>query len=152
MVDIWCTLVSCPTCPFPYMDCNKFVSCHILEIKLLCTVVFLGFFFRTDMCKGALSAREQVFLNSRTQFFGMHPYIGSMIKHIPADSRTEIVVGIETLGAQGKLCYLCFLWGHPSRLKAHGKWWSWFLWNQPKGLPGKFHIKQKGCWSALLSN
>lgn len=61
------------------------------------------------MCKGALSAREQVFLNGRTQFFGMHPYTGSMIKYIPVDSRTEIIVGIETLGTQGKLCHLYFL-------------------------------------------
>lgn len=74
------------------------------------------------MCKGALSAREQVFLNGHTHFFGMRPYIGSMIKHIPADSRTEIVVGIETLGAQGKTCHLCFLLGPHSRLKAHSKW------------------------------
>lgn len=86
------------------MDCNEFVSCHILEIKLLCK-----FFFRTDMCKGALSAREQVLLNGHTHFFGMHPYIGSMIKHIPADTREDIAVGIETLGAQGKICHLCFL-------------------------------------------
>lgn len=47
-------------------------------------------------------------------FFGMHPHIGSMIKHIPSDSRNKIVVGIETLGAQRKVCSLCFLLGHRS--------------------------------------
>lgn len=77
--------------------------------------------FSEQTCKGALSAREQVFLNGHTHFFGIHPYIGSMIKHIPSDSRTEIVVGIDTLGTQRKIYRLCFLLGPPSRLKAHGK-------------------------------
>lgn len=82
----------------------------VISWRLSFCASLLDFFFsRIDMCKGALSDREQVFLNGRTQFFGMHPYLGSMIKYIPADSRTEIVIGIETLGAQGKLCHLCFL-------------------------------------------
>lgn len=143
------------SCCIPLVPSPKWIVMSLLAViswRLSFCASWVFFFFRTDTCKGALSAREQVFLNGPTQFFGMHPYIGSMIKHIPADSRTEIVVGIETFGTQGKLCHLCFLWGPPSRLKAHHKWWSWFLWSQLKGLSGTFHTKQKGCRAALLTN